>query len=167
MRFEKVSLKAFADDMYKYHYGQGATMIYSAWDGIKLPTRSTEYSAGYDIRIPIDVTIPAGERRVIPTGIRAVFDENEKGSWHLQLYVRSSVGIKQGIVLTNGTGIIDPDYMDAKNEGDFLLALMNTSDLPVKFKAGDRVCQGVFTLHGLTTDDKAKGRRTGGVGSTG
>lgn len=167
MRFEKVKLDAFVNDLTK-NFGNikvgDATL---AWQKIGLPKRSTKYSAGYDICTPIDVVIPPKERRVIPTGIKAVFSQDEMETWHLQMYVRSSVGIKQGVVLTNGTGIIDPDYQHSDNDGDMMLALLNMSDKVVKYKAGDRICQAVFAIHGLTSDDDASGDRTGGVGSTG
>lgn len=167
MRFEKVSHDAFAYDLlmqYRHINIGDATRV---WEQIKLPKRSTKYSAGYDICTPVDIVIPPHERCVVPTGIKAVFTPDEMNTWHLQMYVRSSVGIKQGVVLTNGTGIIDPDYQFAENDGDMMLALINTSDKLVRYKAGDRICQAVFCIHGLTSDDEAGGRRIGGVGSTG
>lgn len=168
MRFEKVRYKAFEHDMMQYrpiNFMGGEAK--EAYDKIKLPERKTKYSAGYDICSPIDISIPSGQRRVIPTGIKVVFEEDEMDTWHLQMYVRSSVGIKQGVVLTNGTGIIDPDYQFSHNDGDMMLALMNTGPETVKYKSGDRICQAVFCLHGRTENDTAQGRRTGGVGSTG
>ena len=167
MRFLRVSYSVFADDMEKYKPVQiTQEKLFDAWNGIRIPERATEYSAGYDIRIPIDITIPAGERRIIPTGIRAVFSPEELDTWHLQMYVRSSVGIRDGIVLMNGTGIIDPDYQFSDNQGDMMLALINTSSRSVRYKAGDRICQAVFAIHGLVYGDKAEGVRRGGIGST-
>ena len=52
------------------------------------------------------------------------------------------------------------------NEGDILIALKNTNDFPVSFMAGSRVMQGIFEIHGITSDDNADGARTGGIGST-
>ena len=167
MRFEKVSLDAFAKDMIERYPNFRVGDVTRAWEGIELPKRSTEYSAGYDICTPFDLVLPSNVRVVVPTGIKVVFTQDEAKTWHLQMYVRSSVGIKQGVVLTNGTGIIDPDYQFAENEGDMMLALWNRSDQLVKYKAGDRICQAVFAIHGLTSDDEAGGRRIGGVGSTG
>ena len=167
MRFERVKLEAFKNDMAMYrpvNFMNGD--VEKAYEGIKIPVRKTKYSAGYDICTPIDITIPSGQRRVIPTGIKAVFAPEEMESWHLQMYVRSSVGIKDGVVLTNSTGIIDPDYALGENDGDMMLALINTSEKLVKYKAGDRICQAVFMLHGITSDDAATGDRTGGIGST-
>lgn len=167
MRFEKVSLDAFTKDLLKQLPNWDAGGAKTAWGRITLPKRSTRYSAGYDICTPVEIVIPPHERRIIPTGIKVIFAPEEMDTWHLQMYVRSSVGIKQGVVLTNGTGIIDPDYQFAENDGDMMLALLNTSDRLVKYKVGDRICQAVFAIHGLTSDDEAGGRRIGGVGSTG
>ena len=167
MHFERVKFEAFKNDMAMYrpiNFMSGE--VEKAYDGIKIPVRKTKYSAGYDICIPIDISIPSGQRRVIPTGIKVVFEEDEMSTWHLQMYVRSSVGIKDGIVLTNSTGIIDSDYQFAENDGDMMLALLNTSDKLVQYKAGDRICQAVFMIHGLTSDDNASGDRIGGIGST-
>lgn len=167
MRFEKVRYEAFERDMMQYrpiNFMGGEAK--EAYDKIKLPERKTKYSAGYDICCPIDITIPSGQRRVIPTGIKVVFEEDEMETWHLQMFVRSSVGIKDGVVLTNGTGVIDSDYQFGNNDGDMMLALLNTSEKLVKYKAGDRICQAVFMIHGITSNDKASGDRTGGIGST-
>lgn len=167
MHFEKVKFEAFKNDMMTYrpmNYMEGH--IKEAYDNIVIPVRKTKYSAGYDICTPIDISLPSGQRRVIPTGIKAVFAPEEMETWHLQMYVRSSVGIKDGVVLTNGTGVIDPDYYTGQNDGDMMLALLNTSDKLVKYKVGDRICQAVFVIHGLTSDDKAVGNRVGGIGST-
>lgn len=166
MRFEKVSYEAFCDDARAFTRDE--EKIKQAYESIVLPTRKTRYSAGYDICTPFDILILPSESIVVPTGIKAVFSEDEMDTWHLQMYVRSSVGIRDGIVLTNGTGIIDPDYQYAENEGDMMLALKNTSRyFSKRYAAGDRICQAVFCIHGLTSDDEAGGRRTGGVGSTG
>ena len=167
MHFEKVKFEAFERDMMQYrpiNFMGGEAK--EAYDKIKLPERKTKYSAGYDICSPIDISIPSGQRRVIPTGIKVVFEEDEMETWHLQMFVRSSVGIKDGVVLTNGTGVIDSDYQFGNNDGDMMLALLNTSEKLVKYKAGDRICQAVFMIHGITSNDKASGDRTGGIGST-
>lgn len=168
MHFERISYSVFVDDVRK-HYSETikAEKLFDCWNEIKIPQRKTEYSAGYDISTPLDITIPPHSKIVVPTGIRAVFAPEEMESWHLQMYVRSSVGIKDEVMLSNNTGVIDPDYYIAENEGDMMLALFNTGDNLVQYKAGDRLCQAVFVLHGITTDDKAGSKRKGGLGSTG
>jgi dUTPase len=88
-------------------------------------------------------------------------------TWCLKLYARSGIGIKDKVVITNGTGLVDGDFQFSKNDGDMLIALTNTSDEIHKYKAGDRVCQAVFEIYGITSDDKASEERTYGIGSTG
>lgn len=76
-----------------------------------IPFQGTPASAGYDIRACIDEPkkIAFGETLLIPCGFHLhIKDPNIVG----KLYVRSSVGTKLGLVLANGTGIIDSDYQD-------------------------------------------------------
>ena len=167
MRFERVSLSAFMDDVRK-HYSESmrAEDIMAAWNDIKIPERKTKYSAGYDICCPLDISIGPHSKIVVPTGIRAVFATEEMESWHLQMYVRSSVGNK-GLVLASNVAVIDSDYALSPNEGDIMMPMLNVSDEVIEINSGDRICQGVFTLHGLVTNDKAENVRKGGMGSTG
>lgn len=130
---------------------------------IVLPTRGTKYSAGYDIRIPTKLVVPAGECRKVATDIKARVKEDEV----LLLFVRSSVGIKKNIVLANGTGVIDADYYNnPDNDGNIIFALYNYGDRDVVFEAGDRVCQGIFVKYDTVEDDNVAAERIGGIGST-
>lgn len=167
MRFARIGFREFVKDLLDHGYEIGINDMLQAYDSIKKPERQTIGSAGYDFRSPLDITIGPGQSAIVPTGIRAVFNEDEIGTWCLQLFVRSSVGHKDGVVISHGTGIIDSDYQFAENSGDILMALRNTSDKTVSFRRGARICQGVFLIHGVTQDDTAAGRRTGGMGSTG
>ena len=167
MRFEKVRKEAFINDVKAVLPDFDLVVAEYMYEDIKLPTRGTGASAGYDIRTPLGFALKPSSKIVIPTGIKVVFEADEMDTWHLQMYVRSNIGIKKGVVLMNGTGIIDPDYQFSKKDGDMLLALWNTSDKPAIFRVGERICQGVFEIHGRTSDDNASGARVGGVGSTG
>ena len=159
MKFEKVKFECFKSDSIK----NGFENAEEAYDEIKLPVRKTKGSAGYDIRTPYTIEMYGGDRIVVPTGIKAKMDEGEV----LLLVVRSSVGIKHGIVFSNGTGVIDSDYYsNDDNDGDIMLALWNSSSKLVKYEAGDRIAQGIFVNHGIVEDDDADGIRTGGIGST-
>ena len=102
----------------------------------------------------------------MPTGIKAVFTPEEMDTWHLQMYVRSSVGNK-GLMLASNVAVIDSDYYLSENDGDIMMPLMNVTDNLFKAKAGDRICQGIFVIHGIVNNDNAVGIRTGGMGSTG
>ena len=84
------------------------------------------------------------------------------------LYVRSSLGIKHGIVLSNGTGVIDSSfYNNPSNNGNIGIALHNTSDKVVVIKQGDRIIQGVFIKYLVADNDNViHENRIGGIGSS-
>ena len=130
---------------------------------IPMPKRATTGSAGYDFVSPLEVTIPAGETALIPTGIRA---EMEQG-WVLLLFPRSSFGFKYSMRLANTVGVIDSDYAFAKNEGHIMVKLRNPLDTPVAIAKGDRFCQGVFLPYGTAEEEEDFAERSGGMGSTG
>lgn len=130
---------------------------------IKLPTRATKHSAGYDIYTPCDITIEPGKTFVVPTDVKVQINEDEV----LMIYVRSSVGIKKNICLMNGTGVIDSDYYgNPKNDGNMALALFNYGTETQSFKAGDAICQGIFMKYNTVEDDHVETIRVGGIGST-
>lgn len=132
---------------------------------IKLPTRATAHSAGYDFYLPCDVTIPPRcSSGIISTDVKAYMQEGEV----LLLYVRSSIGIKKGLVLSNGTGVIDKDYYsNPDNDGNIGISLRNETDETVVLSKGERIMQGVFVNYLVADDDKATGERNGGFGSSG
>lgn len=165
MHFEKVSLEAFMRELGKCGFKEG---YLTAYKNIKIPERKTKFSCGYDFVTPMEFTLHPGCSITIPTGIKAVFEPEEKERYHLSLHVRSSVGIRRDIILSNGTGIIDADYAEnPDNEGCILMALYNRGDHYRHFEAGERVMQGIFDRHGLVADDEVDAERIGGVGSTG
>lgn len=129
---------------------------------IKLPTRATAHSAGYDFYSPVDVVIEPGKSCLIFTDVKAsMYWDNV-----LMLYVRSSMG-KHPVVIANGTGIIDSDYYSNEdNDGNIGFRLLNLGDEPYVIKTGDRIGQGVFQKYCTVKDDDVAGIRTGGFGST-
>ena len=162
MRFEKVSYEAFNRDMIRC--GFHPEDIMDAYNRVEIPSRKTKYSAGYDFATPVNCWIGPNKTITVPTGIKAYFRPVGAKVWHLSLYIRSSVGISRGVVIAHQTGVIDADYYNnPDNEGDILIALKNTNDFPVSFMAGSRVMQGIFEIHGITSDDNADGARTGGI----
>ena len=67
-------------------------------------------------------------------------------------------------------GLIDADYYDSDNEGHIMVPVTNDSKLYGKtltLPAGKAFVQAVLVPYGITVDDAAGGRRTGGFGSTG
>ena len=134
-----------------------------AYQHARLPVRATAGSAGYDFVTPVDITLEPGESAVIPTGIQAKMEDGVV----LLLFPRSGLGFSHGMRLANTTGVIDSDYCHAPNQGHILVRIVNGNAAPLKLKAGDRFCQGVFLPFLLTIDDEQGAERAGGIGSTG
>lgn len=141
-------------------------MKYMLAPGATAPTRATEGSAGYDLSVyfeePDDFEIIASrEATTVRTGVSVAIPDGHVGL----VYVRSSLGVK-GVVLANGTGVIDSDY-----RGEILLKLTALKH-PVAIDDGDRIAQLVITpiltpeLEQVETLDTTE-RGTGGFGSTG
>ena len=134
--------------------------------GLKLPVRSTHNSAGYDIAAVQNVCLKPGKMVVIPTGIKAYMLPDE----YLAIHIRSSLGVKHGLYLLNGQGIIDSDYYDnPDNEGHIMIAMGNRGTSDFVIDIGMRIAQGIFGKYLLTDQDQfaKKESRGGGIGSTG
>lgn len=131
---------------------------------IQLPIRGDSRSAGYDIRTPIRIELQPNERILVFTDIKAYMLPDEV----LEIHVRSSIGVKKNIVLSNITGIIDSSYYEnPNNDGNIGLALWNTSDKVQVLEANERVCQCIFKKYLVTDNDEVlKSERTGGFGSS-
>ena len=130
---------------------------------IKLPTRATKHSSGYDFYSPVDVTIPPHEMVMIWTDVKAsMYWDNA-----LLIMPRSSMGA-QPIMIANTIGNIDSDYYsNPKNDGNIGIRLFNLGDTPYEINVGDRIAQGIFVKYGTVKDDNATGERKSGFGSTG
>ncbi len=154
-KFEKISWEQWQKDI-----GNDKNV----YDNHELPMRQTKYSAGYDLKSPIDFVLHPGEDMKIPTGIKVTMNENEM----FMLVVRSSMGFKWNVRMCNQIGIFEKDYYNNEtNEGHAWLRLQNHGDEDYDVKVGDRIAQGIFTTF-LTVDDEEpiKNERKGGLGST-
>lgn len=127
---------------------------------INLPKRNDKGSAGYDLRVPCEVIIPPHSHSdLIFTDICAYMNEDEV----LKLFVRSSIGCKKGLILANGTGIIDSSYYP-RNIG---VKFYNTTDKEVRLEENERVCQCIFEKYLIIDDDVCMNEnRQGGFGSS-
>lgn len=128
-----------------------------------LPRRGDLGSAGYDFRIKEKVVLSPNSYQLIFTDVKAFFPENEV----LKLYMRSSNPL--GLVLKNGTGIIDSSYYNnPKTGGNIGIPLWNIGNDTIVLQGGERICQGIFTPYYITNDDEPlKDKREGGFGSSG
>jgi dUTP pyrophosphatase len=141
--------------------------VSSADKTVDLPSRSTEYSAGYDFHSPIDFKLKPHHTICIKLGIKCQIKNNEC----LLIIPRSSLGFKNKnyTVLTNTIGVIDSDYYNNdSNEGEICLKLHNFSHTSLIIKKNDKLVQGIFMRYDTADDDNScKTKRKGGLGSTG
>lgn len=133
----------------------------------ELPKRATVGSAGYDIRVLTpdgkSVVIPPRGRITFATGLKAYMEKDEV----LQLYIRSSVGMKRGLVLSNAVAVVDSDfYNNPDNEGHIRVGLLNTSNESQIIENNERIAQGIFTKFLVADNDNTVETRVGGIGST-
>ena len=134
--------------------------------GVVLPQRKTAKSAGYDIiaLTDEDVYLSPGQSVNLATGLKACMEDDEV----MLLFIRSSLGIKKGITLSNSCAVIDADYYsNHDNDGHFILNVINTSNEVQCIPARSRVAQAIFVKYLTVDDDNATGERIGGIGSTG
>ncbi len=133
------------------------------WD---LPAYATAHSAGLDLRAALDapLTLQPGDAALVPSGL--AIHIADPGLCAV-LLPRSGLGHKHGIVLGNGTGLIDADY-----QGPLMISTWNRGTAAYTIEPGDRIAQLVLlpivraTLQVVDTFDESV-RGTGGFGHTG
>ena len=97
------------------------------------PFFATGGSAGLDLSVSgDDITVKPGCHTLVQTGIKTAIPEGYAGL----VFVRSSLGIKRGLMLSNSVGVIDSDY-----RGEILVSLYNTSSCEQLLKSGERIAQ--------------------------
>lgn len=130
-----------------------------------VPKRGTKESAGLDLCAVIDeaVIINPGESVVLPTGLAVSVPVGTAG----MIFTRSGLGIKHGIHVTNGVGVIDSDY-----RGEVHVGLHNLSQKAYKIEPMERIAQMIIMPYYApeiilcdSLDETERGE--GGFGSTG
>ena len=132
---------------------------------VSIPEYKTSGASAMDLVAAIDedVIIPAGEIRIIPTGIALELPHNTEA----QVRSRSGMAIKKGIAVVNGIGTIDEDY-----RGEVCVGLINHSKVDFTISRGDRIAQmaimEVLKPEIIISDELSQTQRAdGGFGSTG
>lgn len=131
-----------------------------------IPKRATSDSAGLDLCACVDepVTIPAGEIRIIPTGLAASPENKETA---LLIYPRSGLSSKYAVSLANCVGVVDSDY-----RGEICVPLINQGESAFTVEYGMRIAQLIVSpvifpeVEECSCLDETS-RGTGGFGSTG
>lgn len=130
-----------------------------------IPTRGSEYAAGYDLYacIDSDVTIAPHTTVKIGTGLAIAVPNGYFGA----IFARSGLAAKSGLRPANCVGVADSDY-----RGEYIVALHNDSDEERTVCCGDRIAQLVIMpflavdfVEAAELDDTERG--DGGFGSTG
>lgn len=130
----------------------------------KVPTRSHDHDAGYDLFAcpDHDLLIGSYSRQLVPTGIAISLPEGVEAS----VRPRSGLALKKGVTVLNSPGTIDPGYM---GEIGVILATHNE---PLKVYDGMKIAQIVFHRFLQPTWSEVNDlgeteRGTGGFGHTG
>ena len=129
-------------------------------DGAFMPQRAHEQDAGYDLRTPICVTVPAGGFVWIDTGV------------HIQLPPGKCAVVisKSGLYLKDkisSTGLIDEGFT-----GTIIVGLLNHGSTDHTFTRGDKISQFFITNYcaeelKLVEELSETERGSAGYGSTG
>lgn len=135
-----------------------------------LPRYQTELAAGIDLIACLDAPLavpPQAAAQLVPTGLAMHMDSE---AFFAMIVPRSGLGHKKGLVLGNGTGIIDADY-----QAQLYVSVWNRnpSGEPIVIAPGDRIAQLLFVpvvrprLKVVETFSADSVRGQGGFGSTG
>ncbi|MCD8355154.1 MAG: dUTP diphosphatase [Clostridia bacterium] len=131
-----------------------------------LPQHATGGSAGADLHANIDepVTLEPMARAVVPTGLAIELPDAGYGAF---VFARSGLGIRHGLTLSNGVGVIDSDY-----RGEISVGLVNLSDTAYTIQPGERIAQlcilPVVQFTAAEAEELTQtARGSGGFGSTG
>jgi dUTP diphosphatase len=125
-----------------------------------LPEYATDGAAGADLRAAESVTLPAGGRAAVATGVSVEIPAGYVGL----VWPRSGLAVRHGIDTL--AGVIDSDY-----RGEVKVVLVNHGPEPWAVTPGDRIAQLLvqpvararFTRAALAPSE----RGAGGFGSTG
>jgi dUTP pyrophosphatase len=131
-----------------------------------LPAYATEASAGLDLRAALDepLALQPGDAALIPSGLAIHIADPRLCAVVLP---RSGLGHKHGIVLGNGTGLIDADY-----QGPLMISAWNRGQQAYVIEPGERIAQLVLlpivraSLEVVDTFAQSA-RGAGGFGHTG
>jgi dUTP pyrophosphatase len=131
-----------------------------------MPAYATEHSAGLDLRAALEspLELAPGDTALIPSGLAIHLADPTLCAVILP---RSGLGHRHGIVLGNGTGLIDADY-----QGPLMISTWNRGREAFTISPGDRIAQLVVlpivraTLQVVDTFEESA-RGSGGFGHTG
>ena len=119
--------------------------------------------AGYDLRSTTEISIEAGQRALIPTGVSIALP----AGYVALVHPRSGLAAKYGVTVLNAPGTLDAGY-----RGEIAVTLINHGQETFDVKRGDRIAQIIFqkfeTVNFVSvTELPGSQRGSAGFGSTG
>ena len=134
-------------------------------DLAKLPTRGSEYAAGYDLYAATADIIDIAPHSTVKVGTGLSF-ELPQGTF-AAIFARSGIATKRGLRPANCVGACDSDY-----RGEYIVALHNDTDEVQSIEPGERIAQMIllpyvemeFNEVNTLTDTE---RGSGGFGASG
>lgn len=130
----------------------------------KIPTRGSEYAAGYDLYAHCQgIPIEPHKTELIGTGIAVEIPEGYFGG----IFARSGLATKENLRPANCVGVVDSDY-----RGEVKVALHNDGNVTRIVKNGERIAQLVIIPYLNVDFEEVKElteteRGNGGFGHTG
>ncbi len=134
-------------------------------ENAKVPTKGSEYAAGYDLYAATDYDIEIAPHSTVKigTGISVELPNGTFGA----IFARSGLATKKGLRPANCVGVCDSDY-----RGEYIVPMHNDTDEVMTIASGERIAQLIvmpfvgieFNIVDELTETK---RGDGGFGSTG
>jgi dUTP pyrophosphatase len=163
-RFKFSGVPKFSSTNQKHNMTQPQLFVKKLSENAFIPTRGSEFAAGYDLYAAYDSVIVGREKGLILTDLQISIPDGHYG----RIAPRSGLAWKYSIDV--GAGVIDIDYT-----GNVGVILFNHSDGAFLIKKGDRIAQ--LILEKISTPPvveipadqnlNATTRGSGGFGSTG
>lgn len=142
-----------------------AALFYKTHPDAVVPKAATGGSVGYDLATVENEEIQPGEVKILRTGLVT----KPPHGYHWEIFPRSSLPRKFGLVIPNSLGLIDSDYTSPSDE--LGIQVLNFTKEKVVVKKGSRIAQLVLreTVKPKIVEAKQHwGSKTrGGFGSTG
>jgi dUTP pyrophosphatase len=128
-----------------------------------LPTMGNSGDAGYDLKAAAEFVIAAGERALVPTGVKLALP----AGYVALVHPRSGLALKHGITVLNAPGTLDAGY-----RGEIAVTLINHSNESFSIAKGYRIAQILFQKFEsprfvAVQDLPGSQRGSAGFGSTG
>lgn len=134
-------------------------------ENAKVPTKGSEYAAGYDLYAATAKSIDIAPHSTVKvgTGISVELPNGTFGA----IFARSGLATKKGLRPANCVGVCDSDY-----RGEYIVAIHNDTDEMMTIAAGERIAQLIVmpfvAVEFNTVEELTETQRgDGGFGSTG